>query len=124
MPEVMLKDSGIIDLSIDSMRSIKIMVVGSDHKAAMEHHYIKYFEEFHIPHSLFPAQGMFYEYYEASLLNKITFKLGIASIYKRINEELIAEVEARKPNVLFVFKGMEIFPSTLEYVRRLGIKLV
>jgi hypothetical protein len=100
------------------------MIVGSNHKAAMEQYYLKYLKEFDIPHSLFPAQGIFYQYYEASLMHKIFFKIGIAPIYKRINEELISRVETEKPNVLFVFKGMEIFPSTLKHIKKMGVRLV
>jgi hypothetical protein len=124
MPEAIIQNIAPADASIELLRHTRIMIVGSNHKAAMEQYYLKYLQEFNIPHSLFPAQGLFYEYYEASVLNKIFFKLGLATVYKRISEKLIAEVEATKPDVLFVFKGMEIFPSTLKHLKKMGIKLV
>ena len=103
---------------------IKILVVGSNHKAAMEQYYRKYLDEFGISNEIFAAQGIFYKYYNASVFNKIFFKLGLSSIYKKINQELMQTVEEYKPDVLFVFKGMEIFPSTLSTIRKKGIKLV
>src|SRR3954464_13484865 len=75
-----------------------ILVVGSDHEAAMEHHYTKYLTEEGIHNDLFAAQGIFFEYYNASLLNKIRFKLGDSTIYNRINEELLAKVAGSKPD--------------------------
>ena len=103
---------------------MKILLVGSDHKAAMEQYFTKYLTQFGVRNDIFPAQGIFYKYYNASLLNKIFFKLGLSSIYRSISEQLIANVEQEKPDVLFVFKGMEILPSALANIKAQGVKLV
>ena len=91
MAEAVAESSVTMDASMEPLGNRNIMIVGSNHKAAMEQYYMKYLKEFKIPHSLFPAQGIFYEYYEASLIHKIIFKAGIASIYNRINEEFISQ---------------------------------
>ena len=103
---------------------MKLLIVGSDHVAAMEHHYRRYLTEGGIPNELFPAQGIFYNYYESSILNKILFKLQLSGIYRRINNELLRTADQFKPDILLVFKGMEIYPDTLSRLKEKGIKLV
>ena len=103
---------------------MKILIVGSDHPAAMEHYYIHYLTQAGIENKLFPAQGMFYEYYNSSILNKVVFKLGILSNYKKINEELLEYAEEFKPDIILAFKGMEIFPATWKELRMKGMVLV
>jgi len=124
MAEVEMREAESMNASLEALHDTRIMIVGSNHQAAMEQYYLKYLKEFDIPHSLFPAQGFFYEYYEASLMHRILFKAGVAPIYRRINDKLISQVEAEKPDILFVFKGMEIFPGTLMHIKKLGAKLV
>jgi len=102
---------------------MRILVVGSSHEAAMEHHYLRYLGEMGIENELFSAQNVFYDYYQASLLNKIKFRLGISGVFPKINRELIQKTESYKPDVLLVFKGMEIFPSTLKTLKQKGVKL-
>ena len=109
---------------VRSRKGPKLMIVGSDHEAAIEHHYIKYLVESGIDNVMFPAQGKFFEYYNASLVNKILFKLGVSKIYQHINEELLALVTSVKPDILLVFKGMEIFSSTFKTIKEGGTKLV
>jgi spore maturation protein CgeB len=102
---------------------MKVLIVGSDHEAAMEQYFTKYLTAAGVPNALFPAHGLFYKYYNASILNKILFRLGLSSIYKKINRQLLQAVEAEKPSVLLFFKGMETFPETLKLLRSKGIQL-
>lgn len=102
---------------------MKVLIVGSDHEAAMEQYFTKYLTVAGVPNKLFPAHGMFYKYYNASVINKVLFRLGLSSIYKKINVQLLEAVEREKPQVLLFFKGMETFPQTLKQLRRRGIKL-
>jgi spore maturation protein CgeB len=103
---------------------MKILIVGSDHVSAMEQYYTKYLSEAGISNVLFPAQGIFYKYYNASILNKVLFKLGLSSIYSKINQQLLEAVAKEKPTVILAFKGMEIFPATWKQLREQKIKLV
>ena len=77
---------------------MKILVVGSDHEAAMEQYYTKYLTELGIDNRLFPAQGLFYKYYNASVIHKILHKLGLATIYQQINRKLLSTVREWKPH--------------------------
>ena len=57
-------------------------------------------------------------------LNKVKLRLGISAIYQSINRQLLDAVEEHKPGIIWVFKGMEIWPQTLEWIRSKGIRLV
>ena len=103
---------------------MKILISGSDHEAAMEQYYTRYFAELGISNTLFPAQGIFYQYYNSGVFQKVLFKLHVSGIYREINDRLMEVVANDKPDVLLVFKGMEIFPKTLKNLKARGIKLV
>jgi spore maturation protein CgeB len=106
------------------INNMKILVVGSDHEAALEQYFTKYLTEDGVENKLFPAQGIFYKYYNASVVNKIVFKLGLSSIYKKINQQLFSVVESYKPDIILAFKAMEIFPATWKQLKAGGIKLI
>lgn len=105
---------------------MRILLVGSASKYAIEKSYLKYLSENALVScvKLFPAQNLFLEFYHKSVLHKVAYRVGLTQILTQINILLVNEVEAFKPNVIFIFKGMEIFPSTLKAFRLQGIKLV
>lgn len=103
---------------------MKLLLIGSDHEAALEQYFTKYLAQDGVEHKLFPAQGIFYKYYNASVVNKVLFKLGLSSIYKKINRELLAVAEDYKPDVILAFKAMEIFPATWKQLKAKGCWLV
>lgn len=72
----------------------------------------------------FPAQSRFYDHYQKNTLNKLIYKAGVSDILKRINQDFIKEVEKFKPDIIWVFKGMEIFPESLKWAKSKHIKLV
>jgi spore maturation protein CgeB len=103
---------------------MKILVIGSDKVYAIENLYVKYLAEMGEEVSLFPAQAIFYDYYGSSIVNKLMYRLGLSDILRQINAQLMEKIRTMAPDVIWVFKGMEIFPETLRQVRELGIKLV
>ncbi len=103
---------------------MRILVVGSDNKYAIENFYVKHLRELGIDVRHFAAQGLFYEYYERSIVNKIIFRLGLSTIYNRINLQFKKWVMEFQPDVIWIFKGMEIFPSSLVWAKKRNIKLV
>ncbi|HSZ84779.1 MAG TPA: glycosyltransferase, partial [Puia sp.] len=80
--------------------------------------------ELEIETELFAAQNFFFSYYNKSLINKIFFRLGISSIYKKINELLFKKAKQYKPDVVWIFKGMEVFPKTIDQLKLNGCKVV
>jgi spore maturation protein CgeB len=103
---------------------MKILIVGSDHCFAIENFYCKYFLEQGVDVRRFTPSTYFYNFYKKSLINKILFRAGLSSIYTKINTMLLAHVEKETPDVIWVFKGMEIMPRTLRFLRQKGIYLV
>lgn len=102
------------------------MIVGADSDYAIERPYRKYLAAHPSVASLdfFPAQNLFLEYYRKSLFNKILYRTGFSSILASINQELLKRADDCKPDVLLVFKGMEIYPATLKKLALKGVRLV
>jgi len=103
---------------------LRIFVSGSDQIFAIENFYVKYLREqgeevFH-----FPAQRIFIDYYKSSLLNRVLFRLGLSAINQKINAQFLKSFHEFKPEIVWVFKGMELSPKSLEQVRKSGVKLV
>ena len=103
---------------------MKMILIGSDHVWSLEKIYFKYLKELGIDVELFPAQNYFYEYYNHSIIHKVVYRVGFSSILREINKQLTKKITAFKPDVAWVFKGMELIPETLEFMRRSGISLV
>ena len=105
---------------------MKLLIIGADSEYAIERFYLKYWKEYgkNITVEFFLAQNFFYKYYNKNIVNKIVFKFGISSIYDKINKKLITRIDVFQPDIIFVFKGMEIFPETLRYAKKKQIKLI
>ncbi len=103
---------------------MRILIVGSDKHWAIENYFLNYFQaQEGIEADLFPGHNIFHEFYYQSIFNKVSFRLGLSRIYKRINAQLIAKANDFQPDVIWVFKGMEIFPSTLQKLKKQNIFL-
>jgi len=102
---------------------MKLMIVGSDQVYAIENFYAKYLRELGLDVSVFTAQNYFYEYYNRSIFNKLIFKSSLSGIIPRINKLFRAEAEKFQPDIVWVFKGMEIMPETLKWLRNRNILL-
>jgi hypothetical protein len=98
---------------------VRLFIIGSNSEYAIERYYVKYFSEFKEISSIgfFSARQLFLDYYEKSLFNKLIYRVGFSSVLKDINENLVEQVSVFKPDIILVFKGMEIFPKTLSYLK-------
>lgn len=103
---------------------MKILIVGAADDFAIENFYAKNMSALGWEVTRFDAPGMFYNYYRGGLLNKLLFKSGISQIYRKINQKLIQSIITIKPDVIWIFKGMEIFPETLKWIKSRQIILV
>ena len=103
---------------------MKIFLVGSGHVYAIENFYTAYMREEGADIYHFPALKMFADFYYGSLVNKLVFRAGISSIYPKINRGFKEAVLSFQPDVIWVVKGMEIYPSSLLWAKDKKIKLV
>jgi len=97
---------------------MKILIVGSSKPYALEKSYTKHFKELSVDVEIFNAHDLFLDYYEKSLLNKICFRFSLSNIIRKINHLLLDKITKDKYDVIWVFKGMEIFPKTLERLKK------
>jgi spore maturation protein CgeB len=103
---------------------MKVLVIGSDKVYAIENFYVTYLRENGVDVKLFTAQTTFYDYYQRSIINKIIFKAGFSGILNTINKQFKQAVLEFKPEIVWVFKGMEIYPNSLCWAKEKGIRLV
>jgi len=104
---------------------MKLLIVGSDKVFSIENFYFKYLIELGVDVKRFTAQAIFYDYYySGNVLNKVLFKLGLSNIHQKINNQFRQVVNDSKPEIIWVFKGMEISPDSLKWAKQQGIKLV
>ena len=104
---------------------MRLLIVGADSKYAIERPYLKYLahNKFVSYVELFAAQNFFLAYYQKRLFNKALYRLKISRILHRINHDLKLKIAECRPDIVFIFKGMEIFPSTLTWIKAKGIRL-
>jgi spore maturation protein CgeB len=101
----------------------KIAIIGSNHIAALELVYMKLLKKKGFSVSLFPAQNIFFDYYFHSLVNKIFYRLGFSNILNKIQKDLKSFINEFDPNIVIVFKGMEIAPKTLIWLKKREITI-
>ncbi len=101
----------------------KIIIVGSDHKAALERTFQKELINKGFDVELFPSQTLFLESYNQSLFSKISYRAGFSSIIQQIQIKLKVYISQIEPSIVLVFKGMEITPETLKWIKNKGIKI-
>lgn len=102
---------------------MKILIVGSQKTWAIEKFYIK---ELSISHDvdIFEAHGIFLDYYHKNIFHKLLYRLNISPILKKINRDLLSQCLKKHYDLIWVFKGMEIFPKTLKKLKSLGSTLI
>ena len=105
---------------------MRILLVGADSRYAIERPYFNYLAKIEGVSSIdfFKAQNLFLEYYNRSTINKIWYRAGLSSILPKINQQLRSFIEEQKPDVVWIFKGMEIVPQTLKWIKDKKIKIV
>jgi spore maturation protein CgeB len=104
---------------------MRILIVGSDKHWAIENYFLDYFQNQEgIKAELFPAHNIFHQFYYRSIVNKVSFRLGLSRIYQKINAGLLENVKNFQPDIVWVFKGMEIFPGTLKKLKEQSLFLV
>src|SRR5260370_14163751 len=105
---------------------MRILLVGADSPYAIERPYMHYLSRSKEVTDIrfFRAQNQFLDYYNSGLFHKILYRAGLSKILDQINVSLNQAISEMVPDVVFVFKGMEIFSGTLKWAKARGIKLV
>lgn len=97
---------------------MRILIVGSTHVAALEQTYHRYFREWGAESEIFDARqpvGWIHSLPKKGVnaIRRFLPSTGLGAV----NTLLLEKVRQWKPEVVWVFKGMEILPSTLNRLR-------
>lgn len=110
--------------NIKKSKDLRVLLIGSDYEWSIENKFIRELHKIGFEVSILPAQNWFYKYYYKNIFNKVLFRSGLSLINQKINYQLIKKVSYFNPDIIWVFKGMEVLPSTLKKWKNLNIKLV
>jgi spore maturation protein CgeB len=103
---------------------MKILMTDSRNERLLAHYYAA-----HLGNTKGVTVGSLYytdefnNYYK-SIWNKATYRIFPKRILDKINSGVVRSIEQFKPDLLWIIKGMEIYPETLQYARKKGIRLV
>jgi spore maturation protein CgeB len=97
---------------------MKILLIGSDYTWSIERIYKRELETLANKVEIVAVQNMFYDYYYKSILHKLVYRFGLSKILIRINKNLLTKVEHEYYDLIWVFKGMEIYPETLKKLKK------
>ncbi len=101
-----------------------ILIIGSKHIAALELVYSSELTKIGVNNEIIAAQDLFLNFYNQRLCNKAVYRLGLSRIIHSIQTVVKVGIEKFKPDIVLVFKGMEITPKTLKWIKNQGICLV
>lgn len=101
--------------------ALKILIVGSTLPGALENYYRKYLDRNRFEVLSFDPSAF---YTIKSIGSKIKFRYFTRSLYKVANAQLIAYADQAKPDVIWIFKGIEFFPETLKQIKKRNIALI
>jgi spore maturation protein CgeB len=103
------------------MKKSNILIYGSDSIWAIENYYRKYLYRNMYNVEIFDTS----KYYKLNnLFFKIKFHIYDLTIFKSLNLDLLNHCKLFKPDILWVFKGIELYPDTLQKIKSYGIILV
>jgi spore maturation protein CgeB len=103
---------------------MRLLIVGSNEVWSIENYYYNYLKDAGVTVEMVASSSYFLKYYHSSVINKIIYRAGLSNIYRKIRELIKVRIESFRPHVVWVFKGMEVEPELLHWIRNRGIKLV
>jgi spore maturation protein CgeB len=96
---------------------MKILLVGSNFSYAIERYFVRYLTEMGVNIHHFNAPDIVFNYHSKNIINKILFHSGLYTGYRPVNKQLLEIAADYRPDIIWVFKGMEIYPDTLAKLR-------
>jgi len=102
---------------------MKILMTDSKNERLLAHYYASHLRSMNNVEvgSLYYTDE-FNNYYK-SIWNKATYRIFPKRILDKINNGITRSIEQFKPDLVWIIKGMEIYPETIQYAKSKGIKL-
>jgi spore maturation protein CgeB len=102
---------------------MKILMTDSKNERLLAHYYADHLGKMNgITVGSLYYTDEFDNYYK-SVWNKAAYRIFPKRILDKINNGIIRSIESFKPDLLWIIKGMEIYPETLQYAKQKGIRL-
>ena len=96
-----------------------VLIVGNSDVWSIETYYAKYLLKYGFKIDFFTVG----DYYKWNLPFKVRLKLGDLSVFNLLNQTLIDYCNKTKPDIIWVFKGFELFPETIVKLNKMGCYL-
>jgi hypothetical protein len=97
-----------------------VLIVGNSDIWSIETYYAKYLLQYGFKIDFFTVG----DYYKWNLPFKVRIKLGDLSVFNLLNQTLIDYCNRTKPDIVWVFKGFELFPETIVKLTKMSCYLV
>lgn len=101
------------------MKKLHFLILGSLVKGALEHIFIKNFEKNNLVVSSLDLQTPIANKINKYLLNKVFYRTLPSIFYSELNKAVISLARKVRPDVIFIFKGQELYPDTIKELRLL-----
>ena len=99
---------------------MRLLLVGSTAPWAIEQFYVRYLAEWGVVVEVFDPSA----HIEHTLYHRILLRMGSLQPYKTANESLMEAAERFRPDIIWIFKGIEFKPETLNRIKKNGARLV
>lgn len=104
---------------------IKILILGDNKAHNIEYNYAKYFNiDLSITCEIYPSYDLFNKILNKSKFNKIVNRLNVNWLLGKINKNILIHVKQFQPDIVWIFKGMEILPETIIEIKKNGSKVI
>lgn len=101
------------------MKIKSILVIGNLGRGALEHFYINGLKALGQFVFTFDIQTPVNIERNKHVLSKFYFRINQSAFYQNVNEKLIQYAIELKPTVIIIFKGMELYPSTIAELKKI-----
>jgi len=102
---------------------MRILLYGENWEGTHVNCISRVLSEFKIDHKIFDFYSILNPQIKYEFANKIIRKLMYSQNESNINSLLISEIDLFKPDVLFISKGVNIYPETLKLFKDKSIKI-
>ena len=100
------------------MQIKNLLLIGQFIPGSIERYFIEGLQKCGIGITTFDVAGQYRNTIEKSVANRIVNKISPHFFYRPLNERLVRFIQQKKYDVILVFKGMELFPSTVKTLKR------
>ena len=104
---------------------LKILIFGAAGKHNLEYFYYKHLnEKSNVKCVICPSYEVYMRHFESNYFNKILYRIGNLSVYNKITNIFRKAIIDEKPDIVWIFKGMEILPQNINWVKEKNIRII